>query len=145
MFYRDGISEGQYDQVRKYEVPQIKIVLRELFEQHRDGIPKLIVLSSQMRHQTRFYATHPDDWYSTESKKENRNLRPGLYVDKGVTYRDRWDFWLQPHASPIGTAKPAHYVVLENETDLSEAEVVNFVSTLTQSAPILDQPSRTNK
>ena len=76
LFYRDGVSEGQFDIVLREEVPQI---LRA-FEKFKPGSkPKLTVVIVGKRHHTRFYPAEE------KAADRNYNCRPGTVVDRSVT------------------------------------------------------------
>ncbi|KAI1122997.1 ribonuclease H-like domain-containing protein [Nemania abortiva] len=111
LIYRDGVSEGQYDEVLKTEVPQLRRACEERYsKQERDaGLPRMTVVIVGKRHHTRFYVTKDND------ADQSGNSRPGTVVDRGVTQARHWDFFLQSHAAIKGTARPAHYFVLVDE------------------------------
>ena len=46
----------------------------------------------------------------------NGNVKPGLVVDRGVTSPYSFDFYIQSHAAVQGQARPAHYIVLHDDT-----------------------------
>ncbi|KAF2418045.1 Piwi-domain-containing protein [Tothia fuscella] len=125
IFYRDGVSESQYDAVRRHEIQAIrdaydKIVVDGQKPQLK-GLLQITFLVVGKRHNTRFY---PDGDDNTTSK-DNSNVKPGLLVDSVVTRGNiklpdgkvitAKDFYLQSHQALLGTARSAHYVVLENE------------------------------
>lgn len=57
------------------------------------------------------------------------NPRPGCLVDNTVTYGEGKDFFLISHKAIKGTARPAHYVVLENEQNFELGKIAQMVST----------------
>ena len=107
LFYRDGVSEGQFKDVLEKEWPQIQYAIAVAYAEVQQPPAKTILFSVLKRHHTRFYTNNL------------RNPDPGLLVANSVTYPHKYDFYLQSHASPIGTARPAHYVVLKDEIDFS--------------------------
>lgn len=128
IYYRDGVSEGQYKSVRDEELSQITSAfpraLKELNQQHRgkafDGeAPKLTAIVCAKRHHVRFYPEHPET--------QNGNCYPGTYVDDVVTSPYYADFYLQSHSPLQGTARPAHYFVLRNEMARSVEELRQLV------------------
>lgn len=127
LFYRDGISESQFDSCRSYEIKQIRKAYREL-QGDADRLQITFVVVGK-RHNTRFYPTDESQTYkdkekimdkktgeSTDRIFLNGNLKPGLLVDDVVTSPDpdTPDFFLQSHCAIKGTARPAHYHVLED-------------------------------
>jgi eukaryotic translation initiation factor 2C len=110
LFYRDGVSTGQFEQVRDYELPQIKEAWREACPGML--IPKITLVVAVKRHHTRFYPT--------SQAHKNGNCAPGTLVDRAVVSPHYSDFYLQSHHSLKGTAIPTHYVVVTNEIGLKE-------------------------
>ncbi|KAJ1508965.1 hypothetical protein HMI54_002762 [Coelomomyces lativittatus] len=104
LFYRDGVSEGQFEFVRNQEIKALK----ETFKEFQIN-PKLSFIVVQKRHHTRFFSTKPDDC------DRSGNLKSGLVVDKVVCHPTDYDFFLQSQAGLQGTCSPSHYQVLEDE------------------------------
>jgi hypothetical protein len=127
VIFRDGVSEGQFKMVLADELPHIREACRQMCPANDQ--PRLSVIVSVKRHQTRFYPTNAEHMSRSRSPKE------GTIVDRGVTNVRYWDFFLQAHASiqgkpshafrryviarltksTTGTARPAHYTVLLDE------------------------------
>ncbi|KAM0439826.1 hypothetical protein ACHAPT_000923 [Fusarium lateritium] len=107
VIFRDGVSEGQFAQVLQKELPRMRIACNSIYPKNRQ--PKLTIVVSVKRHQTRFYPTTENNLPS------DRNIQNGTVVDRGVTQARFWDFFLTAHASIKGTARPAHYTVLLDE------------------------------
>ncbi|KAK0742478.1 ribonuclease H-like domain-containing protein [Apiosordaria backusii] len=107
LIYRDGVSEGQFKMVLTAELPHIRTACSQMYVKQQ---PRITLIVSVKRHQTRFYPTDPQQThFKSKSPKE------GTIVDRGVTNVRYWDFFLQAHASLQGTARPAHYTVLMDE------------------------------
>lgn len=117
LFYRDGVSENQFGMVRDEELPQVTQACREAAGGGQK--PKVTLVIVVKRHHGRFYSDVVKDEY---------NLRSGLLVDARVVAPKQFNFYLQAHDSPIGTARNAHYVVLENESGYNGAELQEIVS-----------------
>ncbi|KAK6347975.1 hypothetical protein TWF718_005795 [Orbilia javanica] len=106
LFYRDGVSEGQYDHVLVNEVPEII----KAFEAYKPGHKvKLTVVIVGKRHHTRFY---PAEENAADRKY---NCKPGTVVDRSVTAVYDFDFYLQAHSGLQGTVRPAHYYVIRDD------------------------------
>lgn len=125
IIYRDGVSEGQFQQVLDKELPQIRKACQSLYPAAQR--PKISLIVSVKRHQTRFYPTDPN--HMTKS----RNVKPGTTVDRGVTQARIWDFYLTAHSALQGTARPAHYTVLVDEIFRStfSKEAANMLEKIT--------------
>ncbi|KAG8683770.1 hypothetical protein FRC11_013096 [Ceratobasidium sp. 423] len=109
LFFRDGVSEGQFLTVRDDELPKVNAAFAKFKE--RDGKPykpKLTILIAGKRHHTRFFPTRNED-------ADKGNCRPGTVVDRGVTSVYDFDFYLQSHAGLQGTTRPTHYTVVHDE------------------------------
>ncbi|KAF4486867.1 Protein argonaute 5 [Colletotrichum fructicola Nara gc5] len=108
IIYRDGVSESQFTQVLEIELPMIRKACSQLYPPKQR--PKLAIIVSVKRHQTRFY---PASEQNMDLK--SRNIKNGTVVDRGVTQARTWDFYLTAHTALKGTARPAHYTVLMDE------------------------------
>ncbi|KAK4164492.1 ribonuclease H-like domain-containing protein [Cladorrhinum sp. PSN259] len=108
LIFRDGVSEGQFSMVIEKELPHIRTACKETYTGGKQ--PKITIVVSVKRHQTRFYPTDPN-----HADHKSKSPKQGTVVDRGVTNARYWDFYLQAHASLQGTARPAHYTVLLDE------------------------------
>ncbi|TQV98173.1 Stem cell self-renewal protein Piwi [Cordyceps javanica] len=106
VIYRDGVSESQFSAVLTDELPLIR---KACEKKCPSNPPKLTIVVSVKRHQTRFY---PADG---KSMSVTGNVPHGTVVDRGVTQARYWDFFLTAHHALKGTARPAHYTVLLDE------------------------------
>lgn len=109
LIYRDGVSEGQYLQVLKEELPHIAASCREIYEEAQQKSPSITLVVSVKRHATRFFPT------SLAKLDKSNNIQSGTIIDRGVTQARCWDFYLKSHTALSGTAHPTHYVVLHDE------------------------------
>ncbi|GBE81691.1 Protein argonaute [Sparassis crispa] len=129
LFYRDGVSEGEFEKVFNEEIGYIRNALNTAIEgiMHaatRSGIqrsapdnPQLIFIVVGKRHHIRFFPQNPHD------SDKSGNCPTGFVVEDQVTNTELFsehykDFYLQSHSGIIGTSRPAHYIVLQNETSL---------------------------
>ncbi|KTG37073.1 hypothetical protein cypCar_00007877 [Cyprinus carpio] len=104
IFYRDGVSEGQFRQVLYYELLAIREACISLEKEYQPGITYIVV---QKRHHTRlFCADH------TERVGRSGNIPAGTTVDTDITHPYEFDFYLCSHAGIQGTSRPSHYHVL---------------------------------
>ncbi|KAI9350668.1 Piwi domain-containing protein [Obelidium mucronatum] len=104
LFYRDGISEMQLQDVMTEEVSAIKRACASL------GIVdvKLTFTVVNKRHHARFFPVRVE---AGESDLKG-NILAGTVVDSGVTHPQEFDFFLTSHPGMQGTSKAAHYHVL---------------------------------
>jgi len=104
LFYRDGVSEGQFRHVLERELPLIKNACKKL-----DINPKITVIVVGKRHHVRFFPKDPRD------ADRSGNCPAGMVVDTEIVNPVEFDFYLQSHAGLLGTSRPAHYNVLHDE------------------------------
>lgn len=119
LFYRDGVGEDMYDAVRSGEIGQIQRAFRDVAKKLGNPLPDgyevpLTFVVVGKRHNTRFFCEEEDQRVS----ETNANVKPGLVVDRVITLPPvagpkMYDFFLQSHQALKGTARPAHYVVLD--------------------------------
>ncbi|KAJ3410229.1 Eukaryotic translation initiation factor 2C [Chytridiales sp. JEL 0842] len=113
IFYRDGVSEGQFGEVSLQEIQRLKQTLRDL----GCSDTKLTFLVVNKRHATRFFAKDARD------ADRKGNLPPGVVVDTGVVHPFEFDFYLNSHPGLQGTSKPAHYHVLYDENGFNSNDL----------------------
>ena len=116
---------SQYSRVKDSELSQIRdayAVAAKMINMKTPPKFKLTAVVVAKRHHVRFFP-HPAD-----AMPKNGNCRPGTLVDTTVTSPYFRDFYLQSDNGLKGTAKPAHYFVLENEMGLTETALQIFVS-----------------
>ncbi|KAH3913322.1 hypothetical protein HBH56_101590 [Parastagonospora nodorum] len=120
LFYRDGVSTGQFAKVRDEELPSIKAAFRQRYPivkgRETTPLPRVTIVVAVKRHHTRFYP-------AKALKHLNGNCVPGTLVDRVVTSPHYCDFFLQSHHGLKGTAIPTHYVVIANEIGLGDKEL----------------------
>lgn len=137
IIYRDGVSgkllgrllrcwskktsianysvEGQFDQVRDQEFPQIDSAIVKEYQAANSPKPKLLLMCAIKRHHTRLYPPPQSSQSADIIDNRTGNFHPGLLVDEAITYETGTDWFLQSHAALQGTAVPSHYKVIKNE------------------------------
>ncbi|KAF9209936.1 eukaryotic translation initiation factor 2C, 2, partial [Haplosporangium sp. Z 27] len=106
LFYRDGVSEGQFAEVLRYEIEAVRAACKTLDENYRPTITFVVV---QKRHHARFFPIN------REEADKVGNCMPGTVVDTNIVHPFEFDFYLQSHAGLQGTSRPTHYHVLYDE------------------------------
>uniref|UniRef100_A0A8B9KBX7 Argonaute RISC catalytic component 3b n=1 Tax=Astyanax mexicanus TaxID=7994 RepID=A0A8B9KBX7_ASTMX len=104
IFYRDGVSEGQFRQVLYYELLAIREACISLEREYQPGITYIVV---QKRHHTRLFCADRN-----ERVGRSGNIPAGTTVDTDITHPYEFDFYLCSHAGIQGTSRPSHYHVL---------------------------------
>ncbi|OMO58271.1 Argonaute/Dicer protein, PAZ [Corchorus capsularis] len=110
IFYRDGVSEGQFSQVLLHEMDAIRKACNSLEENYMPPVTFVVV---QKRHHTRLFPT--DKNFADKSG----NIQAGTVVDTQICHPTEFDFYLNSHAGIQGTSKPTHYHVLYDENKFS--------------------------
>lgn len=124
IFFRDGVSEGQYMQVTNQEVNAIRRAASKLGAGYN---PKVTFVVCAKRHNMRFFPMSQSDADRTG------NLNPGTVVDTMVTHPFAFDFYLQAHAGLQGTARPTHYVVIRDENNFTADKMQTLCNNLSYS------------
>jgi len=126
IFYRDGVSEGQFKQVLDKELPLVQgqsgtpsADMYRLLTQGSSaackevGIsPKITIIIVGKRHHVRFFP-------APNVADRSGNCPAGTVVDRDVVHPTEFDFYLQSHGGLLGTSRPAHYSVLHDENGFS--------------------------
>ncbi|GAA47732.1 protein argonaute-2 [Clonorchis sinensis] len=113
IFYRDGVSEGQFENVLVEELASIQRACTALRPDYEPAITYIVV---QKRHHIRFRPTNP----------RQRNVDPGTVVDTHVTHAREFDFYLCSQEGIQGTSKPAHYHVLYDDSNWTSDALQRF-------------------
>ncbi|KAM0944836.1 hypothetical protein DsansV1_C11g0113151 [Dioscorea sansibarensis] len=124
IFYRDGVSEGQFYQVLLYELDAIRKACASLEPNYQPPVTFVVV---QKRHHTRLFANNHKDRSSTD---RSGNILPGTVVDSKICHPTEFDFYLCSHAGIQGTSRPAHYHVLWDENNFSSDEMQTLTNNL---------------
>uniref|UniRef100_A0A670IYX9 Argonaute RISC catalytic component 3 n=1 Tax=Podarcis muralis TaxID=64176 RepID=A0A670IYX9_PODMU len=115
IFYRDGVSEGQFRQVLYYELLAIREACISLEKDYQPGITYIVV---QKRHHTRLFCAD-----RTERVGRSGNIPAGTTVDTDITHPYEFDFYLCSHAGIQGTSRPSHYHVLWDDNCFTADEL----------------------
>ncbi|XP_053954424.1 protein argonaute-2 [Anastrepha ludens] len=118
IYYRDGVSDGQFQKVEMLELGAIRAVCKEL------GItPKITCIIVVKRHHTRFFPTKPtgDKW---------NNVLPGTVVDQKIVHPNETQFFMVSHQSIQGTAKPTRYNVIVDDAKMSMDDLQKMTNNL---------------
>ncbi|XP_064651862.1 protein argonaute-2-like isoform X2 [Lineus longissimus] len=111
IFYRDGVSEGQFQQVLQHELRAVREACMLLEIDYQPGITFIAV---QKRHHTRLFCADKKDQIG-----KSGNIPAGTTVDVGITHPSEFDFYLCSHAGIQGTSRPSHYHVLWDDNGFS--------------------------
>lgn len=150
LFFRDGVSEGQFYKVLEEELRALKAACKR-FENYNPTITFTVV---QKRHHTRLFhsdgqGTEPVNSYaggrvhhsvsrnappagkrSSSSSDAQDNIPPGTVVDTLITHPREFDFYLCSHSGIKGTSRPTHYHVLWDENNFLSDELQQLINNL---------------
>ncbi|XP_055305200.1 protein argonaute-2-like [Sitodiplosis mosellana] len=110
-YYRDGVSEGQFDQVMAIERNAMLQACRDMEPGYEKRV-KMTVVVVQKRHHTRFF---PGNTGVGKDDRKNNNVPAGTIVDTVITRPNENHFYLVSHQSIQGVAKPTKYCILLDE------------------------------
>lgn len=123
VFYRDGVSEGEFDIVKNTEIEEIKRAMQRVWDTtpniqqmkqkgHKVPLPRLTFIVVGKRHRTLLF---PHGLMPRDQK--TGNCPAGVVVDQRITQPQGHfdDFYLLSHSAIQGTSRPSHYTVLLNE------------------------------
>ena len=121
LYYRDGVSESQFDAVLSHEVAMIRLAYEDL----APGLkPKITAIVVNKRHNIRLYPS------SAAHTSDTGNCPPGTIVDSSITHPYYFDWYNIPHDAAQGTARPTHYTVLLNEMGFDATSIQNLTHIL---------------
>ncbi|KAK1582598.1 hypothetical protein Q3G72_016632 [Acer saccharum] len=129
IFYRDGVGEGQFNQVLGDEVGAIREASFQACSKFNvKSVPSITFIVVQKRHNTRLF---PADNKNPDLNDGNSgNILPGTVVDTDICHPKEFDFYLNSHAGQKGTNRPIHYHVLLDENNLTIDELQIFTNNL---------------
>ncbi|GLJ55574.1 hypothetical protein SUGI_1193470 [Cryptomeria japonica] len=117
LFFRDGVSEGQFDMVLNDELA----ALRDAYMQFEGAAEPIIsCIIAQKRHHTRLFHV----------KRGSRNVTPGTVVDTTIVHPREFDIYLCSHYALQGTSKPTHYHVLSDGNEFTSDELQTLINNL---------------
>lgn len=122
IYYRDGVSEGQFQQVMGSEKQAMLEACRIFGEDYRKSV-KLTIIVVQKRHHTRFF---PGKSGIGQDDRKNNNVPAGTIVDSEITQPNENYFFLVSHQSIQGVAKPTKYCILYDDSKFSIDDIQGF-------------------
>jgi len=105
LVYRDGVSEGMFENVKRAEIDAIRQTCASMSSTWK---PAVTYVAVQKRHHTRFF---PID----RNADRSGNCLPGTVIETTITHPYQYDFFLLSHKGIQGTSRPTHYQVLHDD------------------------------
>ncbi|KAI0248860.1 Piwi domain-containing protein [Lactifluus subvellereus] len=114
LFYRDGVSEGEFKTIITEELKAIRSACAKL-----DFDPTITLVVVGKKHKVVFFPrqANADQGGNSTAGLIDRsgNCPAGMVVDTKITSPVEFDYYLLSHNGILGTSKPAHYNVLFDE------------------------------
>uniref|UniRef100_A0ACD5WX41 Uncharacterized protein n=1 Tax=Avena sativa TaxID=4498 RepID=A0ACD5WX41_AVESA len=123
IFFRDGVSETQFDKVLKEEM----YAVRASCSRYPGYKPLITFIVVQKRHHTRLFHREKNGGSTHYS---DQNIPPGTVVDTVITHPREFDFYLCSHWGTRGTSRPTHYHVLLDENNFQSNELQQLIHNL---------------
>lgn len=121
IFYRDGVSEGQFPDVVAKEIPLVRQAMRAVGENAKytaqAAAMKLTYIICGKRHHFKFGPT------SSDETDRSGNLRPGVIVDTEIVHPFDFDWYGLSHGGLLGTSRASHYTVLVDDAKHKPDEI----------------------
>ncbi|GAA5827352.1 hypothetical protein JCM3770_003070 [Rhodotorula araucariae] len=111
IFFRNGVSEGQYAQVLAHEVNAIRLACQRISPTFK---PALTFIVCGKRHHVSIFPATPAD-----SDGKTDNVPAGTIIDHTVTNPFLFDWYTQSHGSLLGTSRSSHLTVLVDDSHFS--------------------------
>jgi eukaryotic translation initiation factor 2C len=111
VFFRDGVSEGQFSLVLRHEMNRIRTACQNINPGYKPAITFVIV---QKRHHTRFIPKNPREYHG-----KAKNVPPGTVVDNTIVSESMFDYFLCSHSGIQGTSRPCRYFVLHDDNQFT--------------------------
>ncbi|KAM3261225.1 hypothetical protein ACQJBY_052095 [Aegilops geniculata] len=124
LFYRDGVSEGQFSHVLLHEMDAIRKACASLEEGYMPPVTFVVV---QKRHHTRLF---PEVHGRRDMTDKSGNILPGTVVDLMICHPTEFDFYLCSHAGIQGTRRPTHCRVLYDENHFTANALQSLTNNL---------------
>ncbi|UYV61068.1 AGO2 [Cordylochernes scorpioides] len=125
LFFRDGVSEGQFQEVLRDELAEIKRACAKLSKEKDPYNPTITFVVVQKRHHARF---KPEDL--RRGRGRCGNIPQGTTIDTAITHPHNFDYYQCSHLGIQGTSRPTKYVVLHDENKFTSDEMQEMTNFL---------------
>ena len=131
VIYRDAVNEKQQDSINLYEVDFIKKAINSANEELEKKIftdtKWCLILVSKINEIKMFLKTNQGG----NNPNYIDNIPVGTVIDRKITNKDKYDFYLNSAESRQGTCSSTHYTVLYDDTKLSAMQIYKLTYYLT--------------
>ncbi|XP_055914465.1 protein argonaute-2 [Eupeodes corollae] len=108
IYYRDGVSDGQFPLISKIEVSAMRTACKQM-----ECNAKFTVIIVVKRHHTRFFPKQCD------GEGKYNNVKAGTVVDQTICHPNETQFFLVSHKAIQGTSKPTRYNVIIDDAKIN--------------------------
>ncbi|BGP17240.1 hypothetical protein JCM10213v2_005258 [Rhodosporidiobolus nylandii] len=115
VFFRDGVSEGQFSQVINHEVNAIRLACQKIDQSFK---PAITFIVTGKRHKISMF---PADRAAEDGK--TGNVKAGTTVDQVIGNPFTFDWYTQSHGSLLGTSRSCKYTTLVDDSRFSADEL----------------------
>ena len=129
--YRDAVNEKQQRSVKLYEIDSIKNAIKKANDQLEKKIfadtKWCLILVSKINEVKMFL----EGYNGGNNNIPVDNIPVGTIVDKVITNKEKYDFYLNSAESRQGTSSSTHYTILYDDTTLSAMQIYKLTYYLT--------------
>ena len=132
VIYRDAVNERQQNLIYESEIDFIKKAIEKANEELEKKIYSntkwSLILVSKINEIKMFINNEQG---GGNNFKYIENIPVGTIIDKEITHKDKYDFFLNSTESRQGTCSSTHYTVLYDDTNLSAIQIYKLTYYLT--------------
>ena len=129
--YRDAVNEKQQKFVKFGEVDSIKKAIKSANDQLEKKIFEetkwCLLLVSKINEVKMFWEGQNEGYHNSRIE----NIPVGTIVDRKITNKEKYDFYLNSAESRQGTCSSTHYTILHDDTELSAMQIYKLTYYLT--------------
>ena len=133
VIYRDAVNEKQQKSIQAYELDNIKEAINEAnekLEKKRFENTKWCLILVSKINEIKMFSKFNEN-YKGNNQTIIENIPVGTLVDRIITHKEKYDFYLNSADSRQGTCSPTHYTVLHDDTELSAIQIYKLTYYLT--------------
>ena len=131
VIYRDSVNNKQQIIVKEFEIGSIKKAIEdannELEKKIYTKTKWCLILVSKINEIKMFY----EEYNNGRNSQSVSNIPVGTIVDKVITNKDKYDFYLNSADTRQGTSSSTHYTVLYDDTKLTAIQIYKLTYYLT--------------
>ena len=120
IYYRDGVAEGQFQEVLNTELKQLRTACSSLTSTYK---PKMTIIICQKRHHTRLFVQNDRD-----GEGRSQNVPAGTVVDTVITHPTQFDFYMVSHTGIQGCSRPVKYHCIYNDAPGLNADTLQSLT-----------------